>query len=631
MVQTSILALLGGLLLLASCVSDGGSAAPSPAVARDEHSRSRPEEARSRHLELDLRVDFAARRIEGTARHRIVRRDATAPGDLVLDVKDLEVRAVRAGRGEAARAASWTLEPGDPRLGDGLRIPLEAGEDTVEVDYATTDGGTGLQWLEPAQTAGGTRPFLFSQSQAIHARTWIPCQDSPGVRITYDAVVTVPADLTAVMSAGSGGAPEAVAGGARRFRFAMPQAIPSYLIALAVGQLEFRAMSDRTGVWAEPSVVERAAWEFADTESMVRTAEGLYGPYRWGRYDILVLPPSFPFGGMENPRLTFVTPTVLAGDRSLVALIAHELAHSWSGNLVTNATHRDFWLNEGFTVYFEHRIMEAVYGRERFEMECMLGIRDLEEEMAEMEPRDQVLHVDLAGRDPDEGFTGVPYDKGAGLLRRLEQVFGRERFDAFLRAYFDRFSFTSITTATFRDYLERELLAADPERAAEVDLDLWIEGPGLPPDFPRVVSDAFERIDRSVADWRAGRIELAAFGRERWTTQEWLHFIGRLDPVADRGRLPELERTFALTASGNNEILCAWLELAVRADYGPADARLAGFLKEQGRRKFLTPLYRALLERPGGRERAAAIYREARPRYHAIARDSIDALLDWRG
>ena len=419
----------------------------------DPHSYANPGEIRVTHVALDLDVLFEGKTLAGSALLSIDRL-AAETNHLVVDTRDLKIRRVevRDSRGDFSPTA-FELGNSDPILGAPLSISLPADAAAVRVHYATSPGASALQWLDPPQTAGQLHPFLFTQSQAIHARSWIPLQDSPGVRVTYTATIRTPPELRAVMSAELAAAPSGTPAG--EHRFVMEQSIPPYLIALAVGDLVFEPMSERTGVWAEPAVVKRAAREFEDTESMMQAVESLYGSYRWGRYDLLVLPPSFPFGGMENPRLTFVTPTILAGDKSLVSLVAHELAHSWSGNLVSNATWSDFWLNEGFTVYVENRIQEAVFGRERALMEATLEVQELEAELARLKPADQLLHLDLSGRDPDEGFTSVPYIKGMLFLLSLETVAGRPAFDAFLRSYFEHFAFQSITTEDFLKYLEK--------------------------------------------------------------------------------------------------------------------------------------------------------------------------------
>ena len=416
---------------------------PRPARPDDAHSYARPSEAVVHHVALDLAADFEAETLAGTATLTVEGRPGAT--EVVLDTRDLAIERVTDAAGAPLRFA---VGPSDPILGAPLTVALppadplvgdRPGSRLVVVHYRTAPTAAAVQWLGPAQTTSG-QPFLFTQGEAILTRTWVPTQDSPGIRQTYEAAITVPANLTAVMSAQAQGEPVA-AGATRTFRYALDKPVPPYLIALAVGDLAFRPIGDQTGVWAEPAVVEAAAAEFAEVDEMIEAAEALYGPYRWGRYDLLVLPPSFPFGGMENPTLTFATPTILAGDRSLVSLVAHELAHSWSGNLVTNATWSDFWLNEGFTVYFENRIMEAVYGPARAEMLRQLGRADLMAELETLPAADQTLHVDLAGRDPDDGFTSVPYDKGAAFLFTVESVVGRERLDAFLRGYFDRNAF----------------------------------------------------------------------------------------------------------------------------------------------------------------------------------------------
>jgi leukotriene-A4 hydrolase len=619
-----VLGLLPVLLTPACAPPPEPAAAPDAAVAPavdDPHSHARPWEVAVEHLALDLAVDFERRVLSGRASLDV---DNRAGADtLVLDTRGLTIERVTLDGGEET---SFELGEEDPLLGRPLTIALRPGTQVVHVDYATGAGADAVQWLAPEQTAGGEHPFLFTQSQAILARTWVPLQDTPSVRFTYDATVRVPRGLMAVMSAENptGTSADGV------YRFAMPQPIPSYLMALAVGDLAFRAIDERTGVYAEPSVVEAAAWEFAETAEMIDAAEALYGPYRWGRYDLLVLPPSFPFGGMENPRLTFATPTILAGDRSLVALVAHELGHSWSGNLATNATWNDFWLNEGFTVYVERRLMEALRGREYAEMLASLGRGDLEATLDELGRGDgsTALHLDLAGDDPDEGMTDVAYEKGYFFLRMLEEAVGRERWDPFLRAWFDDHAFESVTSEEWLDYLRAELLAPadiDPE---SLHLRQWVYEPGLPVNMPRVETERFAAVDAQAERWLAGELEATALDPTDWTTHEWLHFVRGLPDDLTAERLAALDAAFGLTESGNSEILAAWFVRTIAADYEPAYPALERFLTGMGRRKFLTPLYGALAETPEGRVRALAIYEKARPGYHPLAQSSIDELLD---
>lgn len=616
-------------------------------AAQDSHSYANPSAVRVRHVDLDWDVLFDQKILKGTTTLTIERTSQTEP--LILDTRDLKIERVETSvNGLKYMSATFTVGTSDKILGAPLTIPLPARATRIRIHYSTSPGASGLQWLAPAQTAGKKDPFMFTQSQAIHARSWIPLQDTPAVRVTYNARVRTTRNLLAVMSAEN----DARTPRDGDYSFRMRQPIPSYLIALAVGDLRFRSLGQRTGVYAEPQVIDRAAGELSDTERMVVATERLYGPYRWGRYDILVLPPSFPFGGMENPRLTFATPTILAGDKSLVSLVAHELAHSWSGNLVTNATWRDFWLNEGFTVYLERRIQEAVYGRARAEMEAALGLRDLQEELVTLEDRDEILHVDLKGRDPDEGFTDVPYEKGALFLLHLEQTFGRARFDRFLRSYFNHFAFQSITTEQFLAYLKQNLLDKYSAVAAGVPVDEWIDKPGLPASAPQPTSPAFARVEEQAKRWLRGELSATQIPADKWTTQERLHFLkfvqsalepppsasGPADASAtqlsetERSRLlGELDRAFNLTRSGNSEIAFQWLLMSIRNKYEPAYPRLEEFLLSVGRRKFIRPLYQELAKTPEGRERALAIYRRARPTYHPIAVTSIDEDLKWPG
>jgi len=599
-----------------------GDASAAPAEA-DPHSFSRPSEVAVEHLILDLSVDFPARRLSGRASLRLHSKSSGAD-TLYLDTRDLDIQRVTLEDGKTE--APFTLGDPVPHLGRSLAIRIPPGTTWVHVDYATAPDAAALQWLTPAQ-AGSALPLLFTQSEAILARTWVPCQDTPAVRQTYEATVRVPPGFLALMSAENPTAK--TADGIYHFR--MPQPVPSYLLALAVGDLAWKQLSNRSGVYALPETLERAAWELADTPRMMAAAEKLYGPYRWGRYDLLVLPPSYPYGGMENPRLTFATPTILAGDRSLVSLVAHELAHSWSGNLVTNANWNDFWLNEGFTVYIERRIMEALYGKDYADMLAVLGRQDLEDTLREKgtDSPDTRLHLDLAGRDPDDGVSDIAYEKGALLLTTVEAAVGRERFDRFLRGYFDTFAFQSMDSRRFVAYLKAHLLDTHPGLAESLRLDDWIYAPGLPQTAITVRSAAFARIDQAIAAFAAGTPP-AQLDTKGWTTHHWLRFLRNLPQPLAPARMADLDSSFHFTDTGNDEILDAWLLLALRNTYEPAGAALERFLIAVGRRKYLQPLYTELAKTPAGAETALRIYAQARPGYHPITRAAIDKILDWR-
>ena len=409
----------------------------------------------------------------------------------------------------------------------------------------------------------------------------------------------------------------------------MDQPIPSYLMALAVGDIEYREVGPHTAVYATPDLIEKAAWEFAEMEQMLTAAEALYGAYVWERYDLLILPAAFPFGGMENPRLTFATPTIIAGDRSLTALVAHELAHSWSGNLVTNSTWDDFWLNEGFTVYFEQRIMEAVYGREISEMLAQLSYSGLQDEVAEimdMNPNDTHLKLHLAGRDPDDGMTAIAYDKGYFFLRMMEEKVGRDKFDAFIKEYFTSHAFQVMDTEQFVTYLKANLI--DDKLAKEIQMDAWIYGPGLPDNCPTVQSTRLNKVDQIISEWSTGKVKTADIPWESWVYQERYRFLTNMAESVTAAQMAELDQAFGITATGNNEVLFAWLEQSVVKDYTYAYDRLETFLMSVGRRKFLTPLYKAMKE-TNKMDMALAIYAKARPHYHSVATGTMDELLDW--
>ncbi|MEE8426691.1 MAG: leukotriene A4 hydrolase C-terminal domain-containing protein, partial [Woeseiaceae bacterium] len=530
-----------------------------PVSGVDYHSFANTGDYRVRHLDLDLTVDFKRKVLEGEAILQIERLNEEN-NPLVLDTRDLRIESVRAGNGEHFEETAFSLSDSDDILGEALSIELPGDATTVAIRYRTDPEASGLQWLEPRQTAGKRHPFLFTQAQAIHARSFVPLQDTPGVRITYSATIRTPRELRAVMSANND--PDAGQDGV--YLFSMPQPIPSYLIALAVGDLEFKAMGKRTGVYAERELLDAAAAEFADTEAMLEITEDVYGPYRWDRYDLLILPPSFPFGGMENPRLSFITPTVIAGDKSLVSLIAHELAHSWSGNLVSNATWRDLWLNEGFTTYLTKRIMQFVYGDDRYDMEMALDYANLQTALADLDDRDEILAIDVRGRDPDDVFSNIPYLKASLFLYEMEQKIGRADFDRFLLDYFNEFSFQSITTEDFLAYLERTLLKTHMESLDVDRIHEWIFEPGIPDGAPHPQSDAFTRLDPVRQSWLDGDTPAAEIDSSAWTYHEWKYFLDGMPQALSDAQLRDLDQAFALTASTNNEIAFSWLRIAVR-------------------------------------------------------------------
>ena len=638
----SALALAAALGVSACSTTTGGAGLAAPAIAPapgpnavDGHTYARPEIARVVDVALDLTADFAAKTLSGTATLDVL----TAPGAdaVILDIHNLDIQSVADVDG---RPLQFAIGADDAIKGQPLtvRFPASAAEGRrkIVVRYSTRPDAAALQWLTPAQTAGGQKPYLFSQGEAILTRTWVPTQDSPGIRQTYSARITAPADLTVVMSADhltpQG---EPAANGQKSWRFRMNNPIPPYLIAIGVGDIAFAPFDNRTGVWTEPSRLAAAQHELEPTAAMVTAAEKLYGPYRWGRYDLLVLPPSFPFGGMENPKLTFATPTIIAGDQSLVSLVAHELAHSWSGNLVTNATWNDFWLNEGFTTYFENRIMESLYGHDRAVQEQVLSWDGLQDELKTLAAPDTRLHLDLAGRDPDDGMNTIAYDKGSAFLRTIERIVGRDRFDVWLRGYFDRNAYRPMTTAMFLDDIRANLVKGDARLESELQLDAWVYQPGLPSNAVAPVSNAFAPVDAAAAAFFQNKGPASAIPWSAWNTQQRQRFLGwrpqGLAAGADwltPAQLADLETTLNLAHEGNSELTFAWLQIALAHRYEPSVATARTFLTSQGRRKFVLPLFQTLWrEGDWGRGVARSIYAEARPLYHPVTAGSVDQLV----
>ena len=582
-----------------------------PHRKHDPHSQSEPDRIVVTHLALELTVDFAARTLAGTARLSLHKSDLNAK-TVVLDTEDLAIASVI----DCASKAKLDFQLGPPVKVLGRALTIEAGTSgCIEIAYQTSPTARALLWVDPSGTLGKQHPMLFTQSQAILARTWIPLQDTPGVRFTYDATIHVPPGQWALMSAEN---PQRVSRDGS-YTFRMNQPIPSYLMALAVGDFAFQAIGKRTGVYAEPALVGAAAKEFVEVDAMMAAAEELYGPYRWDRYDMLVLPPSFPFGGMENPKLTFLTPTVIAGDRSLVDLIAHELAHSWSGNLVTNATWNDFWLNEGFTTYVERRIMAKLRGPDYDAIQWTLSEKELREALAKYKDTDPVTFLALhqtAADEPDDVPGTVAYEKGSLLLHAMELAFGRDKLDTFLRKRFDRLAFQSSDTETFEADANAELFG---KKNVGWTLAPWLHAGGIPAGLPPQTSKIVAEVEALAA-----RVALPPQG---WTTAQWTIYLSAIPDTATPAQLAALDAVFHLT-QGNAEILMHWLPHLIQANVRTAVPVIESYLSTVGRLRMVRPVYAALMAGDDAwKALARGVYAKAKDLYHPITREAIGALV----
>lgn len=601
------------ILLLLACAQDGYD------PGHDYFSFANSDQYATRHLELDLVVDFDQQTLGGSAILHIERLDPAAT-TIVLDSRGLQIGAIEiVADGKKAAPVAFDVGKTDPVKGEAIQIQLPPDiqaqpEFRIKISYKTGPDASALMWLPPELTAGGEHPFLFTQSQSIHARSWVPLQDTPAVRMTFDASIHTPPNLLALMSADN----DPLATREGEYHFSMPQPIPSYLLALAVGNVWFHSFGEDSGVYAEPELLQEAAWEFADTQDMLEAAEALYGPYQWGRYDLLILPPSFPFGGMENPRLSFITPSVLAGDRSLVSMIAHELAHSWSGNLVSNATWRDIWLNEGTTSYLEARLMEVLYGKERADEERLLTYHGLLESLKTVPVEMQALAPVFQFGDPDIGQDGLEYSKGQLMLETLEAAFGRETLDTYLAGYFEHFGFQAINSEQFLDYADSALLRKYPGRFSRAQLEQWLYQAGVPEGAAIPASRNLEKAVAMAASWSGGERAAEDLPVSDWSPQALVAFINALPAGLAASQLKELDDALGLSASGNTEIARAWFIQAATRKFRPAYPEMRSYLNRYGRTRLVKPVYQALLGNGEDETLAGSIFEEARVAYHPL-------------
>ena len=617
-------------LLCTACSEDNESPEPKPesTEARDIHSYANISEIRTEHLHLDLDVNFENQTIYGVARHKM---SAHSTDQAVFDVKGLEIMKVTTGTAKSGeKSAEYAIGEQDEILGAPLTVSISPNTQHINIYYKTTDATEALDWLAPQLTVGKKHPFMYTQGQAILTRSWIPLQDTPMNRITYSADVQVPEGLMAIMSASN--PTEKSQDG--KYHFEMRQRIPAYLIALAIGDLTYTSLGNKCGVYTEPGLAKSAQYEFKDVPKMMSAAEELYGEYQWDQYDIVILPYSFPFGGMENPRLTFANPTILAGDRSLVAVIAHELAHSWSGNLVTNATWNDFWLNEGFTVYFETRIMEKLYGRKVANVHAVIQFQDLTSALNEISdgdhPEDTRLKLELNGRNPDDGMTDIAYVKGAYFLRTLEKKVGRRKLDAFLAEYFKKFAFETISTEEFIEYLRSNLL--EPNQI-KFNTEEWVYQRGLPANCVDVTSKRLDDMIGMASYYNEGKTGIPKKWikktRGDFVTQEWQAFIRALSDTTSVEVMKTLDEKFKFSTQANAEIQTEWFQLCVKTGYKEAYPSMRAYLMKIGRRWHIMNIYKRLMESddPTDQQFAKDVFEDAKSGYHYVSINTIEEIL----
>jgi len=625
-VQKNFLLLIAGLALCA-CQREEGDAVYDP--AHDYFSFANSGQFQTGHLEIDLTVDFDQRVLSGHAIHHMQQLDPAATR-IIMDSRGLQIGGVQLELpGAEAIDLEFELGTVDQVRGEPLIINLPeqfaaTGELLLKINYQTGPDASALMWLPPEHTAGGKHPFMFSQSQSIHARSWVPLQDTPSVRFTYEATIHTPPGLLALMSANN----DPLAPRRGEYSFSMPQAIPSYLLALAVGNVFFESFGPETGVYAEPEVLQAAAYEFADTQAMLDATIEIYGPYLWGRYDLLILPPSFPYGGMENPRLSFITPSVLAGDRSLVSLIAHELAHSWSGNLVSNATWRDIWLNEGITSYLEARLMEALYGKERADEERVLAYQSMRESLETVPPDMQALAPVFKEGDPDIGQDGLEYSKGQLLLQHLETLFGRKVFDAYMADYFSRFEFQALGSEQWLDYIDENLLQKHPGIFSRAQLEEWLYQPGVPVDATVPVSDNLEQAADMARSWSRGELAAEKLPYADWSPMAMVYFISALPEELSEAQLSELDAVLGLSRSSNAEIARTWFIQVAERQYRPAYPQMKSHLGRYGRTRLVQPVYEALIANGKDRQLARVLFDQASRAYHPLTRAAIEPMFE---
>lgn len=584
---------------------------------RDPHSYCDSGQPMLNKLDWKISCDFDNKKVEGTACWKW---DTPAKGPIDLDTRDLNIDKIVGRDGVEIK---WTIFPEEDILGSRLEVMVPEGATEMTIYYSSSPSSSCLQWLDANKTSSGKYSYLFSQAQPIHARSMLPVQDSPRVRFSYSADVTVPDPINVVMSAAPGDKTEA-GDGLSTFHFEMPQTIPAYLLALAAGEITSKDIAPRVRVYAEPALIDKAFYEFGGADEMLTVAEEMLGSYLWDRFDFIVMPPSFHLGGMENPRITFLTPTVLAGDRSLVDILVHELSHSWLGNLVTNASMNDFWLNEGFTRWAERCVLEKLYGEEYRVLAAAIGRRNLEAALDNFGRESPLTHLenDLSGVDPDEVFSEIPYEKGFLFATLMEKEMGAEAFNKFIRGYIEHFKFTSITTDEFKAYVNEKV----PGLLEAIRADEWINGPGLPDNCPNFSSPVLDNVNRLIDGWKDG-VRPDPEEAKNWKPSLWQIYLKGIPKTIDKKDCKWLDNTFGLSQSTNSEIVSNWFVIAANSAYEPAFDAIEKFVSSIGRMKLIKPIYMGLYKNESTKEFGYKLHTTYYDNYHPIAQTGLDSIL----
>ncbi|KAJ5630562.1 uncharacterized protein N7484_010662 [Penicillium longicatenatum] len=598
---------------------------------RDPNTLSNYNNWRSTHITANFDILFDQKKLVGNVVHKFTSITDAVSREIILDTSHLDIGSVKVD----GQPSKWELLPTLDPFGTPLKISLEQGvklNEIVEVDIAvkTTEKCTALQWLTPAQTSNKKHPYMFSQCQAIHARSIFPCQDTPDVKSTLDFNITSP--LPVMTSGLLTQSDETSQSGHKLYRFHQSVPIPSYLFAIASGDVSQASIGPRSVVATSPDKLEECKWELeADTESFIKTIEKIVSPYAWGQYNVLILPPSFPYGGMENPIFTFATPSIISKDRENIDVIAHELAHSWSGNLVTNASWEHFWLNEGWTVYLERRILAAIHGEAYRHFSAIIGWKALTDSVEHFGHDHEFtkLITDLKGKDPDDAFSSIPYEKGFNFLFYLENLVGKPKFDKFIPYYFTTFQRKSLDSYEFKASI-LSFFESDAEASKllnELDWDKWFYSPGMPPkpEFDTSLVDVVYALAKKWETLPSSSFKPQVSDLEGLTANQIVVFLEQILRWEQPLR-PELSKlmgeVYGLSKSENIEVSNLYFQVGMKAGDESVIEPTTELLGRIGRMKFVRPLYRNLqkINRPV----ALATFEKYKDFYHPICRGMVE-------